>query len=84
MSDLEAETFYAIDEHVWYFQDESKNWIKYGQPNSSKMGDYVTNASSDDIDKHFNANLNRCLEIESPKFKYILDFIKMTNEQKHT
>ena len=71
------------DKFEWYFLDDNKSWVRFGDTNSGDSS-HATNLTSDDIEKHYLQNPNKPLDIENKYNKYILDFQSMMQINKQT
>ena len=71
------------DKFQWYFLDDNKSWVRFGDTNSG-YSSHATNLTSDDIEKHYLQNPNKPLDIENQHNKYILNFQSMTQINKQT
>ena len=63
--------------YEWYFIDEERNWIKFGQPNSRNEGNLVPDISSDSVEMHFCSTPNIPMNYQSSEHRYTLDFDRM-------
>ena len=75
---------FPSEKYEWFFEDENGQWIKYGQANTSRDMDCITNVSSDDIEGEYGKEPTKCMVIDSSKHKYLLDFVKMTQTNEET
>ena len=71
------------EEYEWFFQDDKNNWTKFGESSSGDRS-HVTNLTSRDIEKHYQSNKFKPLDIENQHNKYVLDLNKMTQTNKKT
>ena len=60
--------------YEWFFQDEG-GWTKFGDITALDM---VSNTTSDDVEKHFQTNHDKKMDILVGQSKYSLDLVKMT------
>ncbi|CAL4186498.1 unnamed protein product, partial [Meganyctiphanes norvegica] len=72
--------------YIWYFQDENKRWIEYGNVNSLGRQQLKSTINSKDIEKEYrtyqnNKNKN-VMMFDNALFNYIIDFD--TNTQTNT
>ena len=70
----------------WFFKDEHSQWIKYGETGASNDRRFRSTTSSDDIEKHYSANLPNPpnLIIHSSRHTYILNFQEMIQTNQST
>ena len=71
------------EEYEWFFQDDKNNWTKFGESSSGDRS-HATNLTSRDIEKHYQSNKFKPLDIENQHNKYVLDLNKMTQTNKKT
>lgn len=61
----------------WYFSDISKNWIEYGNIDSTGNENLKCNLSSKDIENHLQTRPNSPLPFQNQSYTYILDVQNM-------
>ncbi|XP_053645008.1 protein mono-ADP-ribosyltransferase PARP11 isoform X2 [Cherax quadricarinatus] len=70
--------------YEWFFQDEQKKWIKYGETNSLGMTHLVSSVKSDEIEQNFCTNPSSPLIFSNSLFTYQLDFAAMKQKNLKT
>ncbi|KAK8753053.1 hypothetical protein OTU49_002275 [Cherax quadricarinatus] len=63
--------------YTWYFLDNYNKWIPYGKVDTSGETKFISNITSDYIEKHYLQSPSGSFAFKNSKFSYILDLNKM-------
>ncbi|XP_068241364.1 protein mono-ADP-ribosyltransferase PARP12-like isoform X2 [Palaemon carinicauda] len=68
----------------WYFKDAQDKWVEYGDVDSLKRQEMVSNITSRDIDKQFLVDPQSTVSFFNSHYKYTIDFSKMVQVNETT
>ncbi|XP_027227248.2 protein mono-ADP-ribosyltransferase PARP12 [Penaeus vannamei] len=69
---------------LWYFLDGNKEWVKYGEVDTTKRAFLKSSITSEDIEQHYLRNPRQPMIFKNDLFTYELDFIQMTQTNRST
>ncbi|KAK4295338.1 hypothetical protein Pmani_032094 [Petrolisthes manimaculis] len=63
--------------NAWYFLDQNKNWVKYGEVDTLGKSYLISNVTSNYVEMHYKNSPTVPLSFQNKKYNYVLDLQTM-------